>query len=179
MHSRGAALIFFGILSLLCLFSAAHRFFLQEQEGDIASAADVLQEVHVETYGSLSKRDKIEFILEQMRLTMAKRDFVRAAVVASKINKKTLAEENMEEYKVRFYDLMTIYHRHEKDAFDLARDYHSMYLTPHVLQDESKWIPALQSTVAFLALSPYGNEQQDLMHRINKDPNLEKLPACQ
>ena len=42
---------------------------VQEQEGDIAGAADTLQDVHVETYGSLSKKDKVEFILEQMRLT--------------------------------------------------------------------------------------------------------------
>lgn len=110
---------------------------------------------------------------------MQKQDFVRAAVVASKISKKNLQEENMEEYKVRYYDLMTIYHRHDKNEFELAKDFHSMYLTPHVLADEAKWIPALESTVVFLALSPYGNEQQDLMHKINQDPNLEKLPACQ
>lgn len=148
----------------------------------------MLQEVHVETYGSLSKRDKVEFILEQMRLTMQKKDFVRAAVVASKISKKHLQEETMEQYKVRYYDLMTIYHRQSHDkgaqgdkdpAFELAKDYHSIYLTPHILADESKWVPALESTVVFLALSPYGNEQQDMMNKINIDPNLEKLPACQ
>lgn len=138
-----------------------------------------MQEVHVETYGSLSKRDKVEFILEQMRLTMNKKDFVRAAVVASKISKKHLNEEHMEEYKVKYYNLMTIYHRHDKNAFELAQDYYNIYLTPHILSDEAKWVPALQSTVVFLALSPYGNEQQDLMNKINTDPNLEKLPPCQ
>jgi hypothetical protein len=37
----------------------------------------------------------------------------------------------------------------------------------------------LQSTVVFLALSGYDNEQQDLLNRVNTDSNLEKLPACQ
>ena len=64
--------------------------FLQEQEGDIAGAADVLQVVHVETYGSLSKKEKVEFILEQMRLTLAKQDFVRAHIVSNKVNRKLL-----------------------------------------------------------------------------------------
>lgn len=136
--------------------------------------------MHVETYGSLSKRDKVEFIIEQIRLTLQKRDYVRAAVVASKINKKQLQEENMEQYKVKYYDLMTLYHRrHDKDPFELAKDYHAIYLTPHVLSDDQKWIPALQSTIVFLALSPYGNEQQDMMNKINIDPNLEKLPSFQ
>lgn len=152
---------------------------LQEQEGNVGAAADILQEVHVETYGSLSKKEKVEFILEQMRLTLAKKDYVRAAIVAGKINRKTLSEENMEEYKVNFFSLMTIYHRHDKDAFELAKDYHSIYSTPYILQNEDKWKAALQSTVVFLALSPYGNEQQDMLNRISIDPKLEELPAYQ
>ena len=114
-----------------------------------------------------------------MRLTLSKQDFVRAAIVAGKISRKHLAEENMEEYKVKFFSLMTIYHRHDKDALELAKDYHAIYSTPHILADDAKWMEALQSTVLFLALSPYSNEQQDMMNRINLDHNLEKLPACQ
>lgn len=152
---------------------------VKEGNGDIGGAADVLQEVHVETYGSLSKRDKVEFILEQIRLTLGKQDYVRAAIVAGKISKKHLAEENMEEYKVKFYTLMTIYHRHDKDAFELAKDYHSIYSTSHILNDETKWVPALQSTVLFLALSPYSMDQQNMIHRISIDTNLEKLPIYQ
>jgi len=37
-----------------------------EGEGNIVEAADVIQEVHVETFGSLSKLEKVEFILEQV-----------------------------------------------------------------------------------------------------------------
>ena len=95
---------------------------VQEEDGDIAGAADVLQDVHVETYGSLSKREKVEFILEQMRLTLGKKDYVRAAIVAGKINKKAINEEGMEDHKIKYCTLMTEYHRHEKDAFELAKD---------------------------------------------------------
>lgn len=137
-----------------------------------------MQEVHVETYGSLSKRDKIEFILEQMRLTLGKKDYIRAAIVAGKVSRKQLAEENMEEYKVKFFSLMTVYHRHDKDALELVKDYHSIYSTPHILADEAKWTSALESAVVFLSLSPYDNEQQDMLHRISADTNLNKLPAC-
>jgi 26S proteasome regulatory subunit N5 len=133
----------------------------------------------VETYGSLSKRDKVEYILEQMRLTLAKQDFVRSAIVAGKINRKNLQEENMEDYKVKYYTLFAILHRHEKDAFELAKDYHAIYSTPSILNDESKWLPALQSTVLFLALSPYGNEQQDMLQRLKLDSNLEMIPSFQ
>ena len=133
----------------------------------------------METHGSLSKRDKVEFILEQMRMTLEKKDFVRATIVAGKISRKHLKEENMEEYKVKFYTLMTINHRHDKDALELAKDYHAIYSTPHILKDDDKWTSALQSTVLFLALSPYSMEQQNMLHVISEDSNLEKIPACE
>jgi len=152
---------------------------IKEEDGDIPGAADILQEVHVETYGSLSKREKVEFILEQMRLTLGKKDYVRAAIVGNKINKKALAEEGMEDHKIVFFTLMTEYHRHEKDAFELAKDYHSIYSTSTVQKDEMQWKEALQSTVLFLALSSHSMEQQNMLHRISADPNLEKLQACE
>ena len=148
---------------------------MQEEAGLIAEAADCLQEVQVETYGSLSKREKVEFILEQMRLTLAKQDYVRASIVSNKINRKVLSEEGMDNEKIRFFTLMSEYHQHEKDAFELANDYHHMYLTPSVQASESQWKVALQTTVLFLALSPHSMEQQDMLNRVNVDPNLEKI----
>lgn len=148
-----------------------------EEEGNVSKAADVLQEVHVETYGSLSKREKVEFILEQMRLTLAKKDYVRSAIVAGKVSHKHLKEDNMEEYKVKFFTLLAELHRHEKDAFSLAKDYHAIYSTSIILEDDSKWKDALKSTVVYLALSPYSSEQQDMMNRVREDGRLEKLPS--
>jgi 26S proteasome regulatory subunit N5 len=148
-----------------------------EQEGDVSKASNVLQEVHVETYGSLSKREKVEFILEQMRLTLAKKDYVRSAIVAGKVSRKHLQEDNMEEYKVKFFTLLAELHRHEKDAFSLAKDYHSIYSTSIILEDDARWKDALKSTVVYLALSPYSSEQQDMINRVREDARLEKLPS--
>lgn len=146
----------------------------------MSGAADVLQEVHVETYGSISKKEKVEFILEQMRLTLAKQDYIRAHIVSNKISRKNLVQEDMQDYKVSFYSLMADYHHHEQNALELAKDYHAIYSTPSILADETKWKQALQNTVLYLALAPYSNEQQDLMHKLQADVNhLEQLPASQ
>jgi 26S proteasome regulatory subunit N5 len=143
--------------------------------------------------------------LEQLRFTIMKQDFVRAAIVAGKINRKHLHE--MAEYKIRFYTLLSTVHRHDRDAFELVKDYHAIYLT-HVQSsmktDETKddgvdndelmeqddddttictpstsLKEALKAVVVFLALAPYSNEQQDILNRIAVDTNLEKLPVFQ
>ncbi len=41
---------------------------MKEEEGDIDKAQEVMQDVAVETYGALDKREKTDFILEQVRL---------------------------------------------------------------------------------------------------------------
>mmetsp|Transcript_22226 Transcript_22226/g.53850 ORF Transcript_22226/g.53850 Transcript_22226/m.53850 type:complete len:484 (+) Transcript_22226:125-1576(+) len=151
---------------------------LKEGAGDAVGAANVLQEVHVETYGSISKREKIEFILEQMRLTLLKKDYVRAHIVSGKIKRNVLDEEGMAELKVRFYTLLTKYYKHEKDAMELAKCYHAIYSTPSVQEEESQWKEALTNTVVFLCLSEYSNHLKDMMERVNLDSKLEKIPEC-
>ena len=56
--------------------------------GDISGACDMIQDVHVETYGSLSKKEKAEYILEQIRLNLLKNDYVRALIQSRKMNRK-------------------------------------------------------------------------------------------
>lgn len=151
---------------------------LKESAGDVAGAADVLQEVHVETYGSISKREKIEFILEQMRLTLLKKDYVRAYIVSNKVKRGQLEEEGMAEHKVKFYELLTNYWKHERSALELAKCYHAVYSTKSVQEEEAKWKEALTNTVVFLCLSEYSNEVKDMMERVNLDARLEKIPEC-
>ena len=48
----------------------------------------------VETFGSMEKVEKVRFILEQMRLCMAKKDYIRTQIISKKISTKFFADEN-------------------------------------------------------------------------------------
>ena len=80
---------------------------LKEAAGDVAAAADILQDINVETYGALSKREKVDYILDQVRLMLAKGDRVRAYILSKKVQRKTLEEDDLQDLKVRFYKLMS------------------------------------------------------------------------
>ncbi|CAJ0841036.1 393_t:CDS:10 [Entrophospora sp. SA101] len=92
---------------------------IREEDGKINEAADILQE--------LQKREKTDFILEQMRLTLAKKDYTRMQIISKKINTKFFADVEQQ---------------------------------------------VLENVIYFIILSPYDNEQSDLLNRIYKDPNL-------
>jgi len=50
--------------------------------------------IQVETFGSMEKREKVEFILEQMRLCLAKKDYVRTQIISKKISTKYFDEKD-------------------------------------------------------------------------------------
>jgi len=151
-----------------------------EDEGKTAEACDAMLDVYVETYGALSKREKIDFILDQIRLTIAKQDWVRVLIVAKKIQMKILNEPDLQDLKLRFHKLMIEYYMHEKDAFELANAYYELATTPCVEEDNSDgltgWKFHLKACVLFLILSKHTNHQSDMLHRVAGEKRLPKLP---
>lgn len=79
---------------------------IKEADGDIPGAATVMEELQVETYGSMDKREKVELILEQMRLCLLKEDFVSTQIIAKKISIKFFDDPKQHDLKLKFYDLM-------------------------------------------------------------------------
>lgn len=80
----------------------------EHEEKNVAEAAEILQALQVETFGSMEKREKTDFILEQMRLNLARKDFVRAYLISKKISTKYFDTEGaaVDDLKLRYYELM-------------------------------------------------------------------------
>ena len=72
---------------------------IMEEQGDIAGACAMIQDVHVETYGSLSKKAKADYILQQIRLNLLMKDYVRALIQSRKMNRQLLEEVGFEDTK--------------------------------------------------------------------------------
>ncbi|KAI8087722.1 PCI domain-containing protein [Gilbertella persicaria] len=155
---------------------------IREDEGKTSEAADILQELQVETFGSMDKREKVDFILEQMRLCLAKSDYIRTQIISKKINTKFFQEKENEvspDLKLRFYHLMIQHALHEDQYLNVHKFYKQIYDSGSIQEDETKWKEALQNAILFIILAPYDNEQSDLLHRIYQDPKLSHIPEYQ
>ncbi|KAG2194463.1 hypothetical protein INT47_003831 [Mucor saturninus] len=149
---------------------------IREEEGKVTEAADILQELQVETFGSMDKREKVDFILEQMRLCLAKSDYIRTQIISKKINIKFFQDKENEDLKLRFYNLMIQHALHEDQYLNVHKFYKQIYDSESIKEDEKKWKDALQNAVLFVILSPYDNEQSDLLHRLYQDAHLAQIP---
>ncbi|CCF56399.1 hypothetical protein KAFR_0B01010 [Kazachstania africana CBS 2517] len=148
---------------------------IRRSEGKIKEACDILCELQVETYGSMEMSEKIEFILEQMELSILKGDYSQATVLSRKILKKTFQNEKYETYKLQYYELLIKIGLYKRNYLEIAQYYQDIYQTESIKIDEAKWRPVLTHIVYFLILAPYDNLQNDLLHKVQLDNHLKKL----
>lgn len=164
----------------------------KEDENNINEAAKILQEVQVETYGSMDKREKLEFILYQMRIMIKKGDFVRLFIISKKINRKSIEEAGLEDLKVLFYSYLIKYYIHELKFLDTAECFKQIFETlnksdqirekiPQRLEFDfnCEFVNVLENYVMFLIISSYSKDQVQYLHDLNSNygRTVEKHPA--
>ena len=67
---------------------------IKKEQGDIKMACDILCELQVETFGSMSRREKTEFILEQVSLCIQNDDWTQASILSRKISTRYFARKS-------------------------------------------------------------------------------------
>eukprot|EP01022_Parablepharisma_sp_SALTPOND_P033427 TRINITY_DN88700_c1_g1_i1.p1 TRINITY_DN88700_c1_g1~~TRINITY_DN88700_c1_g1_i1.p1 ORF type:complete len:307 (-),score=65.16 TRINITY_DN88700_c1_g1_i1:86-1006(-) len=142
------------------------------EQNEIDKAADVIQEVQIETYGSIEKKEKLDYILYQVWVMMIKKDYVRTYIISKKIDPPHLNEKGLEEQKIQYYKLMILYYVHEKAHMNVARAFKAIYDTlkeGSVSEDKMRMKKsAFENYVLFLMLAPYSNEKVDFLNITQK-----------
>lgn len=133
---------------------------MAEEDGDVGRACDLIQDIHVETFGSLTKTEKAQYILQQIRLNLNRKDQVRALIQSRKMNRKTLEQDGFVDIKEAFYRLMVEYSSRDRDPLAVSQAFFKIF---EARPADSE---ALEATVIFVILSKYNNEQSDLLARL-------------
>lgn len=149
---------------------------IKEAEGKIDESATLLQELQVETYGSMEKREKIEFLLEQMRMCLHKNDFIRTQIISRKINIRSFEDESYHDQKLKYYEYMIKLDQHDSSYFNIFKHFKHIYDTPCIKNNVVHMKEALRNVVIYLLLSPFNNEQHDALCRLYEDKNLREMP---
>ncbi|KAL4729210.1 proteasome regulatory particle subunit [Fusarium chlamydosporum] len=66
---------------------------IKKEQGDLKSATEILCELQVETFGSMDRREKTEFILAQVELCIESEDWTQAAILGRKISTRYLSRK--------------------------------------------------------------------------------------
>ncbi|KDN36853.1 hypothetical protein RSAG8_10551, partial [Rhizoctonia solani AG-8 WAC10335] len=123
-------------------------------------ASDLLSELQVETYSSMTRREKTEFLLEQMRM------LVLVANMKAEAGKSQDGEA--EWIKVR------VGGRKVNEGF-LKEAENEVYLLWYINASEITYSLAWTLGPEYVVLASHSNEQSDMLHRLYNDPELAKL----
>ncbi|MCL7032521.1 hypothetical protein MKW94_030248 [Papaver nudicaule] len=171
---------------------------IKEEQGEIAEAADLMQEIAVETFGAMAKTEKIAFILEQVRLCLDRQDYVRAQILSRKISPRVfdidaskekkkpkegdnVVEEapadipSLLELKRIYYELMIRYYSHNDDYLEKCRCYKSIYDIPSVKEDPTQMVQVLRKICWFIILAKHDPMQSSLLNSTLEDKNLSEI----
>lgn len=102
---------------------------IESQGGSKKEAATMLSDLQVETITQMPRLEKIEIILDQLRLNLEMNELVRVPSVSRKISYRALGKADCRELKIRYFRLMGDYFRRLNQHFMMARCEHEIYLT--------------------------------------------------
>ena len=94
---------------------------MKETDGEVAEAAKIMQDLQVETYGSMERKEKVELILEQMRLCLATKDYIRAQIISKKISIRFFEKSEHQDLKLKFYRYMIEMDEHDGNYLNICR----------------------------------------------------------
>lgn len=149
---------------------------IREADGDITGAANIMEELQVETYGTMEKREKVELILEQMRMCLAKQDLVRTQIIAKKISTRFFEDEANQDLKIKYYGLM-IRLDQDQSYIRTSRHYQAVVDSTVISEAPERRQKMVTNAVLYCILAPYDNERQDMMHHLAKSKMLEEIPV--
>lgn len=149
---------------------------IYEKTDKAKEAAKVLQEVQVETLSKMETKEKINYILEQVRLCIKSNDFIRAQILSRKINHRVIIKDEFQQEKLKYHELMINFFTNEEDYSEIATSYQSIFNTPVVQENEQEWKKNLKLLCIFSVLSPHSPEQFDMVNRTYNLKKLEELP---
>ncbi|KAI5956162.1 RPN5 [Candida jiufengensis] len=144
------------------------------KKNDLDKAVEILCDLQVETYSLMPFSDKIEYILEQIQLTLQKGDYNQAKILSRKILLKSLKNfEKADEFKKTYLKFLIDINIFDYDYLSIVKNLLLLIEIP-LVQESKEYENYLISIIYYIILSTYDPHQNDLINKIQKNPNIIK-----
>ena len=134
----------------------------------------------------MDRREKLEFILYQIKIMIKKKDYVRLYIISKKINEQNINDDEIADIKIMYYSYLAIYYNHMNNYAECTRCYRIIYQT---LKSTKKIIPdeldfgfssnithVLSDYIGFLALQTWSLTNEEELRKLQTDETIERIP---
>lgn len=159
-----------------CLTMEKCRIFEFEKK-NLKKAAEIVEDLQVETFRSIKRKEKTEYILEQLRLFLSTKDpknFIHAKILTNHIGIKTL--KSFPDLALKFYRLNTEIYFKEKEFLKMAKTLLDLEnLSQNDLKNKKS---LLKEAVMACILSKHTKEQHKLLLFLKKNELIQSMVEC-
>ena len=134
----------------------------------------------------MDRREKLEFILYQMKIMIKKKDYVRLFIISKKINEQNINDDQIADIKITYYSYLAIYYNHMGNYPECTRCYRTIWetlkVTKKMIPDEldfgfsSNIQHVLSNYIGFLALQTWSEKNEEELKKLQADETLERTP---
>jgi len=150
--------------------------YIYESRGELGAALDLIIKSHVETYANLEFTTKTEFILEQMRLSLACNENTRFELVSKKVSQKFIKECEDEKYLMMYHDYLIKFHVKTSKFFECAKSFDLLLKCKTMQNNSVEKNKILKLLTAVLSLSEYEKPAIEMMEKLNQNEDMVSLP---
>lgn len=140
---------------------------IKEKSGDIKGAYRLMQEETPETYSSMERKVKMEYILEQIRLCLLVDDFIRAKILIKKVDKNNLEQDHFKDLKIVYYTHIITFTNFDRNPLEASKAHLAIY---NVTGEESQF----QAAIINLACAKASVEQISIIKGIVSEHSRKK-----
>lgn len=149
---------------------------IKKEDGKIAEAISILEDLRIDTLTVLDRKDRIEIILQLMEMLIESKQFVKCLIIAKKINKQHLDQTvEYEQLKIKFYQLMITIDKNE-NYLRTSSHYQGILNTSPIESNFKERDKLLALAITYCVLSPFDNEKSDMMQRLLKHKFIDNVP---
>lgn len=146
-----------------------------EANGEIAKAYKIMEEVQIEAFSSIGNKEKMDFLLEQMRLSLANKDSIKTQIISKKINKNLFKNSEYHPLKFKYYGIMILLE--EQTSFlNTSCHYQAVLNTELVLLSSNRRQRMMSCAILYCVLAPFDNEQSNMMLNLLKNKICDEIP---
>ncbi|KAK6462040.1 non-ATPase unit of 26S proteasome complex [Scheffersomyces coipomensis] len=143
---------------------------------DLDKAVEILCDLQVETYSLMPFHDKVEYILQQIELTLKKGDYNQAKILSRKILLKALKNfEDADKFKSIFLKYLIDIGIFEHDYISIVKNSLLLIEIPLIKENNDELKELLISIIYYIILSPYDPHQNDLINKIKLNAIFNKI----
>lgn len=95
----------------------------------------------------MDRKEKVNFILEQMRLTIANNDYDRAQIICKKVSVRyftDLKDDTVQKHKLKYYKIMIEIGMKDKKYLEVSKYFIQLYETPIVKEQPQQVRPSIK-----------------------------------